>query len=90
MLTQAVYLFFVAATIVRFYIGIITKNASKDVPLPTTCDTSYQHLTDLCLIVSTEFFEVNPNSRVILHIFAAIILLLSGGFALPVFQLFLT
>ena len=87
---QAVYLFFVAATIIRFYIDLMSAKSSST--LPTTCEIEdmQKHWTESCFIVRTGFFAEFSNSHIILHLVAALLLLLSGGFAIPVFQLFIT
>mmetsp|Transcript_14293 Transcript_14293/g.18005 ORF Transcript_14293/g.18005 Transcript_14293/m.18005 type:complete len:110 (+) Transcript_14293:1506-1835(+) len=48
-LVQAVYLFFVASTLVRFYVDLIS--VSKEDRLDSTCDYNQKHWAELCFIV---------------------------------------
>ena len=89
-LTQAVYLLFVASSLIRFYVDLFTMERDESGNLLSTCDFNERHWAESCLIIETDFFNVNSNSQIILHIIAALVFLLSGGFALPVFQLFIT
>ena len=58
--------------------------------LASTCDYEERHWTEACFIVETGFFNNNTKSRIVLHFIAVLIFLLSGGFAYPVLQLFIT
>ena len=92
---QAMYLFFVAGTIVRFYVDLIQLgNAGEDelseTRLASTCDYGEAHWAELCFIVQTDFFSQNPNSRIVMFLVSSIVFLLSAGFAFPVLQLFIT
>ena len=90
-LTQCLYLLIVAATLIRFYVDFFTLDLEAvGGHLPSTCDYGQKHWTEICLLVETPYFNSNTNSRIILHIIAVIIFLLSGGFAYPVLQLFMT
>ena len=69
-----------------FYIDLVKQNAVK-APY-STCESEEKHFADLCFMVTSPFFTENPNSRIVLHLIAALIFLLSGGFAFPVLNLF--
>jgi hypothetical protein len=69
-----------------FYIDLV-RNDAEMAPY-STCNSEDKHFADLCFIVSSNFFTQNRNSRIVLHLIAAIVFLLSGGFAFPVLNLF--
>ena len=84
-LIQAIYLFFVAASIIRLYVDILTDKHDAGENVATTCDVhGERHWAETCLIVSSDFFTENPRSIIIVYTLAALILLLSAGFAFPV------
>ena len=88
----------VAAAMIIFYTSLSHKSISLQDDLEvnliaeTTCGTPDEHFSDICFIVQTQFFQGNSESpkgsKILTHIIAAAIFILSAGFALPVLQLF--
>ena len=48
-----------------------------------------QHPVDLCFFVDSDLYRQRPKSSVLTHIATITVILLTGGFAFPVLQLFL-